>query len=131
MRLYNGLTGIINNGYASVFLLVVYLIVFGSTVFARTPTTRWYKLFPFWSWVKVLTELNKDQLIENLLNFILFIPMGVLLPFIVDRKARLPKAFLSGVLVSFVIEICQLVSMRRSIMGWVASSAVPLEIWCL
>ena len=67
---------------ASVFLLVVYLIVFGSTVFARTPTTRWYKLFPFWSWVKVLTELNKDQLIENLLNFILFIPMGVLLPFI-------------------------------------------------
>lgn len=98
---------------ASVFLLVVYLgIVFGSTVFTRTPTTRRYKLFPFWSWVEVLMDLNKEQLLENLLNVILFIPMGALLPFIADRKVRLPRAFLSGVLVSFVIEICQLVSMR-------------------
>ena len=55
---------------------------------------------------------NKDLLIENLLNFILFIPMGVLLPFTKDRKVRIPTAFLSGVVVSLAIESCQLIFMR-------------------
>lgn len=97
----------------SALLLVIYLgIVFGSTVFTRMPTVRQFKLLPFWSWVEVLMDKNKDQLLENLLNFGLFIPMGVLLPFIIDRKVRIPTAFLSGVVVSLAIESCQLIFMR-------------------
>ena len=98
---------------ASALLLAFYLgIVFGSTVFTRTPTVRQYELIPFWSWAEVLMNQNKDLLIENLLNFILFIPMGVLLPFTKDRKVRIPTAFFSGAVVSLAIESCQLIFMR-------------------
>ena len=98
---------------AAAVLLVIYLgIVFGSTVFTRASTVRQYKLLPFWSWAEVLMNQNIDQLIENLLNFVLFIPMGVLLPFIMGRKVRVLIAFLSGALVSLAIEVCQLVFMR-------------------
>lgn len=98
---------------AASLLLVIYLgIVFGSTVFTRTTTVRQYKIFPFWSWAEVIMNQNKGLLIDNLLNFVLFIPMGILLPFIMGRKVRTSIAFLSGALVSLAIEICQLVFMR-------------------
>ncbi len=97
----------------AVLLLVVYLgIVFGSTVFTRMPTVRQYELLPFWSWREVLQSNDKMLLQENLLNCLLLVPMGMLLPIIMNHRVRLAHALLAGVMVSVAIELCQLIFMR-------------------
>ena len=88
----------------AILLLAIYLgIVLGSTVFTRESSIRSYKLMPLWSWKEILFGNDaRELLIENLLNVILLLPMGALLPFV-------KKAFLYGFFVSVVIECCQLV----------------------
>ena len=83
---------------AAVLALVVFLgIVFGSTVFTRTGTIRQYELVP---------------LKENLLNCILLLPAGVLLPIIANHKVKWYQALAVGILVSAIIEFSQLIFMR-------------------
>ena len=82
---------------AAVLALVVFLgIVFGSTVFTRTGTIRQY-----WTLLK-----------ENLLNCILLLPAGVLLPIIANHKVKWYQALAVGILVSAIIEFSQLIFMR-------------------
>ena len=94
-------------------LLVVYLgIVFASTVFTRNSDGIWhYELMPFWSWREVLLG-NTYMLTEIILNVILFLPIGILLPVLFHRTFRWWQGLLMGVLLSSVIEITQLVSCR-------------------
>lgn len=100
--------------------LVIYLeIVFGSTVFTRLPATRQYQLLPFWSWRIVLQTHNKALFRQILLNSILLVPMGLLLPLIFDKKIRLSKAFLLGFLASAAIELCQLISSGGYLSGMI------------
>lgn len=95
---------------AAVLFLVGFLgIVFGSTVFTRTVTVRSYELIPFWSWREVIVRQDRYLLVENLLNCVLLMPMGVLLPFIANRRIKWRWAFLTGFCVAVVIEVCQLV----------------------
>lgn len=49
---------------------------------------------------------------EDLLNCILLLPAGALLPVITNRKVKWYQALLFGVLISAVIETSQLVFMR-------------------
>ncbi len=103
---------------AAIILLIMYLgIVFGSTVFTRTPTVRQYELVPLWSWKEVLMNRNEGLLLENLLNCILLMPVGILLPIILDSQLLLSKAFLLGVIISAVIELSQLI-FRRGLFEW-------------
>lgn len=98
---------------AAVLGLVVFLgIVFGSTVFTRTGTVRQYELVPFWSWRDIIRNHDWTLLKENLLNCILLLPAGVLLPVIAAHKVKYFSAFLFGVLISAVIEVSQLIFMR-------------------
>lgn len=94
-------------------LLVVYLgIVFASTVFTRNSDGIWhYELMPLWSWQEVLLG-NTYMLTEIILNVILFLPIGILLPVLFHRTFRWRQGLLIGVLLSSVIEITQLVSCR-------------------
>ena len=94
-------------------LLVVYLgIVFASTVFTRNSDGIWhYELMPFWSWREMLLG-NTYMLTEIILNVILFLPIGILLPVLFHRTFRWRQGLLIGVLLSSVIEITQLVSCR-------------------
>ena len=94
-------------------LLVVYLgIVFASTVFTRNSDGIWhYELMPLWSWREVLLG-NTYMLTEIILNVILFLPIGILLPVLFHRTFRWRQGLLIGVLLSSVIEITQLVSCR-------------------
>lgn len=97
----------------AVLALVVFLgIVFGSTVFTRTGTIRQYKLVPFWSWRNIIRYHNRMLLKENLLNCILLLPAGVLLPVIADHKVKWYQALIFGVSVSAIIEFSQLIFMR-------------------
>lgn len=98
---------------ASGLLLLVFLgIVFGSTVFTRTPNgIHDYELEVFWSWKSVFAG-NREILKENLLNMILLIPMGFLLPGIFHKSLSWKMGLLAGVIVSGVIETCQLIFCR-------------------
>ena len=95
----------------AILLLAIYLgIVLGSTVFTRESSIRSYKLMPLWSWKEIIFGNDaRELLIENLLNVILLLPMGALLPFVFGKKLKIKKAFLYGFFVSVVIECCQLV----------------------
>ena len=97
----------------AVLALVVFLgIVFGSTVFTRTGTVRQYELVPFWSWRDIIRYHDWTLLKENLLNCILLLPAGVLLPVIANHKIKWYHALLVGILVSAIIEFSQLIFMR-------------------
>lgn len=52
---------------------------------------------PLWSWKEILFGNDaRELLIENLLNVILLLPMGTLLPFAFGKKLKIKKAFLYG-----------------------------------
>ena len=87
-------------------------IVFGSTVFTRTGTTRQYELVPFWSCRDILRYHDRQLLKENLLNCILLLPAGALLPLMMNREVKWQEALAFGVLVSATIETSQLITMR-------------------
>lgn len=72
----------------AVLLLAGYIgIVFGSTVFTRKSSIRKYKIIPLWSWKEILFgNGGKELLIENILNIILLLPMGILLPFVFKKN---------------------------------------------
>lgn len=78
----------ISQGIATMLLIFFLGIVFGSTVFTRTAAVREYELIPFWSWREVILHHDMFLLQENLLNCILLMPVGILLPFIVGHKVR-------------------------------------------
>lgn len=102
----------------SIIILSMFLgIVFGATVFTRPISARRYELIPFWSWKEIIVRNNRKLLLEDILNCILLIPMGVLLPFIVNDKIKLKKAFWIGFFVSAMIESCQLI-FQRGLFEW-------------
>lgn len=92
--------------------LVFLGIVFGSTVFTRTGSVRQYELIPFWSWSAIIRYHDMQLLKENLLNCILLLPAGALLPLIMNRKIKWQEALAFGVLISATIETSQLITMR-------------------
>ena len=97
----------------AVVAMVIFLgIVFGSTVFTRTSTVRQYELMPLWSWRAIIRYHDWGLLKEDLLNCILLLPAGALLPLIANRKVKWYQALLFGVLISAVIETSQLIFMR-------------------
>lgn len=73
----------------AVVAMVIFLgIVFGSTVFTRTSTVRQYELMPLWSWRAIIRYHDWGLLKEDLLNCILLLPAGALLPVITNRKVK-------------------------------------------
>lgn len=98
-------------------LLIFIFIVLGSTVFTRVPDkVEAYKLMPFWSWNEVIKG-DIELLEENLLNFLLLLPLGFLLPFVFYKKISWNKAFIMGLAFSFFIETSQLV-LHRGLFEW-------------
>ena len=92
-------------------------IVLASTVFTREVEVRQYKLIPFWSWGEVIVHHDMELLQEILLNCILLLPAGCLLPFMRGRMVRPCTAFVIGFGISAVIEVSQLV-FRRGLFEW-------------
>lgn len=97
----------------AILALMLFLgIVFGSTIFTRTGTIRQYKLVPFWSWRNIIRYHDWMLLKDNLLNCILLLPAGVLLPVIANYKIKWYQALVVGILISAIIEFSQLIFMR-------------------
>lgn len=104
-------------GIAIVVSVAFFGIVFGSTVFTRTTTIRQYELQPFWSWYEVIWHNDRELLKENLLNCLLLVPMGLLMPVVLAHRVKLNRAFLAGFIVSAAIELSQLV-FGRGLFEW-------------
>ena len=97
---------------ATLILFLFLGIAFASTVFTRNIGTRTYKLIPFWSWFEVIVHHQWGLLEENLLNVILFFPIGCLLPFVYNRSVAIKTSFKIGWMISATIETCQLIFCR-------------------
>lgn len=102
------------SGEISFFFLVV---VLASTVFTRpSKGVHTYELLPFWPWYEILAG-NTALFEEIVLNMILLLPVGMLLPFVFDKKIKWYKAFALGFMFSASIEVCQLV-LCRGLFEW-------------
>ena len=98
--------------YSAFLLLVEYVfLLFCSTVIFRTPgETRQYDFHPFWSYDR------PDLLIENIMNVVVFVPVGFLLGVrIQDSSFTIRKALLVALMgcgISVTIEALQFFFMR-------------------
>lgn len=98
--------------YSAILLLVEYIfLLFCSTVIFRTTgETRQYDFHPFWSY-KAIQEGREDLLAENIMNVVVFIPVGLLLG-IAFKQMTWWKALLIGCGISVTIEALQFFFMR-------------------
>lgn len=93
--------------WSSVLLLIEYIfLIFCSTVFFRTTSElRKYDIHPFWSYSR------PDLLVENIMNVVVFIPVGLLLG-IAFKQMTWWKALMIGCVISVTIEALQFFLMR-------------------
>lgn len=98
--------------YSAILLLVEYVfLLFCSTViFRATGETRQYDFLPFWSY-KAIQEGRIELLPENIMNVVVFIPVGMLLG-IAFKQVSWWKALLIGCSISVTIESLQFFLMR-------------------
>ena len=87
--------------------------VLESTVFTRIPQAYpQYELHIFWSWKAFFVYHDNEMLKENILNCILLMPYGCLLPGALDKRISWKRGLVIGMGTSFVIELLQLITCR-------------------
>ena len=98
--------------YSVALLLIEYIfLIFCSTViFRATGEIRQYDFHPFWSY-KAIQEGRDDLLAENIMNVVVFIPVGLLLS-IAFKQMTWWKVLLIGCGISVTIESLQFFFMR-------------------
>ena len=94
--------------YSAILLLVEYVfLLFCSTVIFRTPgETRQYDFLPFWSY-KAIQEGRAELLPENVMNVVVFIPIGILLCSLLRVKGAWLITLIVGLGISVSIEALQ------------------------
>lgn len=117
VRLFKKKRIVLSQVFVGELLFIYIMIVLASTVFTRTSNgMQLCKLVPFWSWLEAASG-NRGYLKEIVLNIILFLPAGILFPFVWGKKILLRYAFMAGVSFSFVIECSQLI-LCRGLFEW-------------
>ena len=85
-------------------------IVLTITVFKRGPTDLPKNYFPpFWAYGMIISKskIARDLAIQIIMNVIMLVPLGFLIPFFIEKK---PIIF--GAVCSLIIELVQLVTKR-------------------
>ena len=84
-----------------------------------TKSTRKYQLEVFWSWKEIIHPIGRlgtasryDLLLENILNIVMLLPIGIFLPLAYGKKIDWKVGLLIGIGISFSIELLQLVLCR-------------------
>ncbi len=96
---------------ATFLLSTYYMLVLNSTVIGRYPMETRCELRLFWSYGAIAAG-NKDLLQEVILNVVLFVPIGMLIAFLFDRRWIYLKGLLTGFLASLTVETLQLIMQR-------------------
>ena len=99
--------------YSAILLLVEYIfLLFCSTVIFRTTgETRQYDFHPFWSY-KAIQDGREELLAENIMNVVVFIPVGLMLGSLLRVKGSWLFTLLIGCGISIIIESLQFFFMR-------------------
>jgi len=104
-------------------LLVVYIgFVFNSTLFGREASENLtYNLELFWSY-KVVIETGSAKMLKQIIgNYLMLIPLGFILPYLLEDKVGMKKAMVITIVVGIVttccIEVLQLV-LKRGLFEW-------------
>jgi len=99
--------------YSVALLLIEYIfLIFCSTVFFRTTSElRKYDIHPFWSY-QAIQEGKEDLLAENIMNVVVFIPVGLMLGSLLRVKGSWLFTLLIGCGISIIIESLQFFFMR-------------------
>lgn len=99
--------------YSAILLLVEYVfLIFCSTViFRATGEISKYDFHPFWSY-KAIQDGRENLLAENIMNVIVFIPVGMILGSLLKVKGSWLIALLIGCSISVTIESLQFFFMR-------------------
>ena len=99
--------------YTAVLLLIEYVsLLFCSTVvFRMTGETRRYDFHPFRSY-KVILEGKEELLLQNIMNVLVFVPVGILLGSLLRGNGAWWKAILIGLGISVSIEVLQFILHR-------------------
>ena len=94
--------------YSAALLLIEYVfLIFCSTIIFRTAgATRRYDFHPFWSYDR------PELLVENIMNVIVFIPVGMILGSLLRVKGSWLVALLIGCSISITIEALQFCCMK-------------------
>lgn len=94
----------------SLILLGIYLeVLFAFTLLLRIPTDqRRIKIKVFWSWEHIYQNKSLGLLIDNVLNLLMFFPVGCLGFVLTKGKIKVRYVFLFGVIFSAIIELAQL-----------------------
>ena len=89
--------------WSSVLLLIeyVFLVSCSTVIFRAVSATRQYDFHPFWSYSR------SDLLIENIMNTIVFIPVGMILGSLLRVKGSWLVVLLIGCSISITIEALQ------------------------
>ena len=98
--------------YSSILLLIEYVfLLFCSTVIYRiVGEIRQFNFQPFWSY-QAIQEGREDLFAENIMNVVVFIPVGLLLG-IAFKQMTWWKALMIGCGISIIIESLQFFLMR-------------------
>lgn len=88
------------------FLFGYVFLLYCSTVIFRTSQKEWsYNLIPFWSYER------KDLYFENIMNVVVFVPVGLLLC-VISRRLKWWMVLFIGMVFSLSIELLQFIFKR-------------------
>lgn len=92
-------------------IVVFMVLTLNEVVFSRPTTEAYqYNFQPFWSYNAIM-DGRKDLIKEHYLNVALFIPLGMLIWFVLEQR-KWWKALLFGCAVSMFVEVMQLLLKR-------------------
>ena len=96
--------------YSMAVLLIEYIcLIYCSTVFFRNVRRDiQYDYMPFWSYQAYFDGREPNALIENMINILVFIPIGVLLGYLIKNKT-FNRVTVLGACISVGIESLQLI----------------------
>ena len=70
-----------------------------------------------WSWKEVLAVRDREMMTEILMNCVMLMPVGILLPVAAGRRIHPAVALLAGVVLSGTIEVSQFI-FARGLFEW-------------
>lgn len=92
--------------FVILFFEYVFLILCSTVVFRDTLLERKYDFHLFWSYKAIIEGGRTSLIYENILNIVLFIPVGLLLRAVLQKK-RLFRTVIVSIFISIIIEILQ------------------------